>query len=97
MKLLLTLSLAIMMSGCSQKQEVVTLKILDIRPDPAWGCIDADFRTLVEVKELGIRTEVCGKKGEIGEQFKACWVTGSFDPMSDGLRNYCNNTTNTGE
>jgi len=91
MKLLLTLSLALIISGCSQRQEVVTLKIIDIQPETEWGCIAADWGTIVEVKELGIRTKLCGKKGEIGDEFKGCWVTGSFDPMNDGIRSYCNN------
>lgn len=97
MKLLLTLILTVTLIGCSQKQEVVTLKIIDIQPETAWGCIDADWGTIVEVKELGIRAKLCGKKGVIGDEFKGCWVTGSFDPMNDGVRSYCNNPTIKGE
>ena len=93
-KLFLTPLVALLIVGCGEptKYQVVEVKVLQvITEDTKWGCIGTDKKTLVEVKELGFRQEICGYKGEVGDTFKACWVSGKFDPVLNGLRSYCNN------
>ena len=99
MKFILTLCLLSCLIGCTQKQEVVTLKIVAIeQEDPeAWGCINTDSKAVVEVVEYGNRFTLCGNYGEVGDVFKGCLVTESFDPLNNGLARFCTKTTDEGE
>lgn len=93
-KYCLVLVSLMILSGCEQysrqKQEVVTVKIVAVQKESTeWGCVGTDYKTVVHINETGYRDEMCGHLGAVGDEFKACLVTQSIDPISNGLRRFC--------
>ena len=96
MKSLLIFVLILSLTGCGYeddvKQEIVTLKVIEVQKETTeWGCVGTDVMTILEVKEKGFRVEWCGKWGEKGDEFKGCFESGhgSMTRELNGVKRFC--------
>lgn len=59
--------------GCWEPSRPTEFRIVNLEYDMSSYCRNMNWRTWVEDVNTGERGFICGKVGQIGDQFPGCW------------------------